>query len=202
MEKIEEQYQIFRENSLTLAIYYLSPEGDKVPMNKETYDELCDEIREIWALFNVRDTVSTFVKNSHIRGVMKVRCATSEIKSFLEDIIEDVDPLWQNMQLCVNDFNGFMLQYKVLGIFPHCDLSNDQILRALSAVNQRLDFDFWTILSREITEKELRITFDIDEREIQLLKLCNFKLNFGAGMAIFEEIIEDEETRLTIQSPD
>lgn len=219
MEKFE---CLFRnrsiEQSLTVAIFDSSAQGIRVPMDKRKYDKLYESINNaIFSDISGDELVDlpTFGENKHFRGVMKVECSDAEAKSWLEDIIERTKPLWQDMHLKVVDFDELPQQNRVLGRFPKCKLSIEQIHHIISAMNLQLNVDCWTILSSKITENDVHVNFLIDNSQLDMLRARNFKLNFGVGCAIFKDVSmkqekprqvdtteTDAEARTTIQIPD
>lgn len=177
------------EANLVVAVYDSPAENIILPLSKEKYQQLYASINELlFSDIEKCSVIPTFTENKHVRGVMKVKCATPGAKSWLIDAIKRTTSLWQNMKLKTVDFNKLPRQNRVLGLFPHCKLNAEQIRRMLSATNPHINVGCWTILSSKTTDKGAHVAFGIDELQLEMLKACRFKLYFGAGSALFKDI--------------
>lgn len=192
-----------RQAGLIVAIFDSSAQSTIIPMDKVKYDKLYESINNMIFLdIDKRGVAPTFAENKHVRGAMKVKCSTPEAKSWLTDMIQDIPPLWPNMQLRVVDFGELPQRKTVLGLFPHCKLSSEQILRTLNTTDPRLDVDYWTILGSKMTEKGVHVAFCIDKLQMDMLRSCKFKLHFGAGYVLFKDISKKQKELRDLDAPE
>lgn len=85
----------------------------------------------------------TFKENKHVRGVMKVTCSTPGSKAWLTAAIQRTTPIWPNMNLIVVDFDKLPQQNRVLGLFPNCAITAEQIRHMLGAMNPHMNVGCW-----------------------------------------------------------
>lgn len=197
MEIDPEKYKIFRKEDpiepIAVAIFDSSKEGTiAAPMDEVKYGKLYESINNaIFADIDKRMVVPSFAGNKYVCGVMKIRCSTPAAKSWLTDMIRyRVTPLWENMQLKVDDFDKLPPQNRILGSFLHCKLSADQIRHILGVMNPKINVCHWIILNSKTSEKRAQVIFDIPESEMDRLSEHKFVLHFGAGYAFFWDVTE------------
>lgn len=181
------------EANLVVAIYDSPANGIIKPMDKTKYDRLFESINDtLFSEIDKYNVIPTFVFNQYVRGVMRIKCATHEAKSWLSNMIRYTAPLWQNMQLKVADFDKLPPQNRVFGLFPYCKLNAEQIHRILIAMNPQLNVECWTILGSKTIKNVVRVAFGIDELQMDMLGAHNFRLYFGAGYVRFRDISKDQ----------
>lgn len=174
-----------------MAIFDSSADGTILPLDDVKYVKLRKAIDN--AIFTdidemKCDVLPTFNDNDLICGVMKIDCRTPQAKSWLTDMIRRVGPLWQNMQLKVEDFDKLTLPNRVIGLFTLSTFTAQQIQRMLSAMNPELNVSSWTIIRSKMIKSNGQVVFDIPESDLTNLRKRDFKLYFGAGCSAFRDI--------------
>lgn len=178
------------------AIFDSSSQGAIVPLDEVKYEKLYEAINK--ALLEDLDkcgVLPKFSSNECICGIMKINCYNPEAKAWLADMIERAPPLWQNMQLKVEDFDQLALPNRVIGVFPHCKFTAQEIQRMLNLMNPKFNVNSWTIIRsktfdpvQQTFESATCTVFDIPESDLINLRKCNFQLYFGAGKSQFRDI--------------
>lgn len=134
--------------------------------------------------------IPTFDENSFVRGVMRVRCSTPGAKTWRQSAVQYLPTMWGCMKLAVVDFDKVPSPFKVLGLFPNCDMDSESICTLLQAANTYVNASCWSILNQKLSEHGTHICFAVTEDQYAIIKEHDFKLHFGAGVASFKDLSE------------
>lgn len=153
-----------------------------MPLDEVKYEKLYEAMNNaIFEDIEKGSVLPIFTKNECICGVMKVDSRNPNAKTWLTDVIRRVTPLWQNMQLKVEDYDKLTMPNRVIGLFQYCKFTVHQIQQMLAAMNPRLNVKSWIIIRSQTIESGVQVVFDIPESDFIYLSKHNFLLYFGAG---------------------
>lgn len=115
------------------------------------------------------------------RGALIISCSNVATANWLKQIVSEVKPLGENVELVVGERKDVLRATKVLLKAPAklVGLSPDKICDLLNKQNPTLKVKEWTRLSANEDPKGKVMVFLIDDESLEALKAANFKAHVG-----------------------